>query len=57
MILAQGSGDFNSSNLNLSNPPRRDVAILPDSGYLVLAFKTDNPVSGSLSPTFCKHNS
>ncbi|CAD0085750.1 unnamed protein product, partial [Aureobasidium vineae] len=43
MILAQGSGDYSSSDLNLSNPPRRDVAILPDSGYLVLAFKTDNP--------------
>ncbi|OJJ42798.1 hypothetical protein ASPZODRAFT_76170 [Penicilliopsis zonata CBS 506.65] len=29
--------------LNLENPPRRDVAFLPASGYLVLAFKTDNP--------------
>lgn len=29
--------------LNLSNPPRRDVAMLPGGGYLVIAFETDNP--------------
>lgn len=29
--------------LNLDNPPRRDVANLPASGYLVIAFLTDNP--------------
>ncbi len=29
--------------LNLNNPPRRDVALLPANGYLVLAFKSDNP--------------
>lgn len=27
----------------LTNPPRVDVAMLPGSGYLVVAFKTDNP--------------
>ncbi|KAL1849720.1 hypothetical protein Plec18167_005291 [Paecilomyces lecythidis] len=43
-ILAQGSGTYNSSDLgSLTNPPRRDTAMLPGSGYLVLAFKTDNP--------------
>ena len=31
--------------LNLNNPPRRDVALLPANGYLVLAFKSDNPGS------------
>lgn len=30
-------------NLKLDNPPRRDVAFLPSNGYLVLAFKADNP--------------
>ena len=30
-------------NLNLKNPPRRDVALMPASGFLVLAFKADNP--------------
>ncbi|KAI9645249.1 hypothetical protein NHQ30_005984 [Ciborinia camelliae] len=32
-----------SSTYNLNNPPRRDVALLPPGGYLVLAFETDNP--------------
>ncbi|KAI1419389.1 multicopper oxidase [Xylaria sp. FL1777] len=31
------------SALNLANPPRRDVAMLPASGYLAIAFKNDNP--------------
>lgn len=26
-----------------NNPPRRDVAFLPDGGYLILAFRADNP--------------
>ncbi|KAG6354548.1 hypothetical protein INS49_004565 [Diaporthe citri] len=44
-VLAQGSGTYTSGTtaLNLDNPPRRDTAMLPASGYLVLAFKTDNP--------------
>lgn len=44
-ILAQGSGTYDSDSvtLNLDNPPRRDTAVLPASGYLVLAFETDNP--------------
>lgn len=43
-VLAQGSGTYSSSiSLNLSNPPRRDTAMLPASGYLVLGFETDNP--------------
>lgn len=31
--------------LNRDNPPRRDVALLPANGYVVLAFKSDNPGS------------
>ncbi|GAB7347924.1 hypothetical protein MBLNU459_g5439t1 [Dothideomycetes sp. NU459] len=43
LVLAQGTGTYSSSDVNLSNPTRRDVATLPASGYLVLAFQTDNP--------------
>jgi FtsP/CotA-like multicopper oxidase with cupredoxin domain len=44
-VLAQGSGTYSSSSVTLTttNPPRRDVAMLPSSGYLVIAFQTDNP--------------
>ncbi|KZL86009.1 multicopper oxidase [Colletotrichum incanum] len=43
-VLAQGSGTYSSSvTLNTSNPPRRDTAMLPASGYLVMAWETDNP--------------
>jgi FtsP/CotA-like multicopper oxidase with cupredoxin domain len=44
-VLAQGSGTFNSSTTTptLLNGPRRDVAMLPGSGYLVIAYYTDNP--------------
>ncbi|KAF9763604.1 hypothetical protein IL306_003049, partial [Fusarium sp. DS 682] len=30
-------------NLKLDNPPRRDVVLLPRSGFVVIAFKADNP--------------
>ncbi|KAI5794996.1 multicopper oxidase-like protein [Geopyxis carbonaria] len=44
-ILAQGTGTYSSSDVTLQtdNPPRRDTAMLPLSGYLVIAFQTDNP--------------
>lgn len=44
-VIAQGTGTYTSGSttLNLDNPPRRDTAMLPASGYLVLAFETDNP--------------
>lgn len=46
-ILAQGSGTWNTSvTLDLDNPPRRDTATMPLSGYLVIAFQTDNPGGG-----------
>jgi FtsP/CotA-like multicopper oxidase with cupredoxin domain len=56
------SGD--STLLNFDNPTRRDVTMLPPLGYLVLAFRADNPgnwlfhchiawhVSGGLSADF-----
>ncbi|RDW88368.1 hypothetical protein BP6252_00400 [Coleophoma cylindrospora] len=45
-ILGSGSGNFTSvgsSALNFQNPPRRDVAMLPGAGWLVIAFLTNNP--------------
>jgi len=43
-VLSQGTGLFSDdTELNLNNPPRRDVAMLPAGGHLVLAFETDNP--------------
>ncbi|KIV98193.1 hypothetical protein PV10_01870 [Exophiala mesophila] len=43
-VLGTGTGIYNNSQtLQYKNPPRRDVAMLPASGYLVLAFITDNP--------------
>lgn len=34
---------FDASRLNGDNPVRRDVTMLPAAGWLLLAFKTDNP--------------
>lgn len=34
---------FKNVVLNKNNPPRRDVALLPQNGYLVIAFRADNP--------------
>ncbi|OJJ38260.1 hypothetical protein ASPWEDRAFT_734450 [Aspergillus wentii DTO 134E9] len=45
-VLQSGYGEFDSSqtdSLTLVNAPRRDVAMMPASGYLVIAFKTNNP--------------
>jgi len=47
-ILAQGNTTFDCSvPIKRNNPPRRDVALLPAGGYLLIAFKADNP--GTLS--------
>lgn len=35
--------DLGTNQLNLNNPPRRDKVMLPASGWVVIAFKTDNP--------------
>jgi FtsP/CotA-like multicopper oxidase with cupredoxin domain len=43
-LLAQDTGTYSTaSQLSTNNPPRRDVAMLPGSGYMVIAFLTDNP--------------
>ena len=45
VVLGQGNSTFNSNTFkpNLNNPPRRDVAMLPIDGYLVIAFQMGNP--------------
>ncbi|RGP71961.1 hypothetical protein FSPOR_3076 [Fusarium sporotrichioides] len=35
--------DPSKLNLKLDNPPRRDVVLLPSNGFVVIAFKADNP--------------
>jgi FtsP/CotA-like multicopper oxidase with cupredoxin domain len=44
-VLAQGPGTYSpeTTTLKLDNPPRRDTAMLPATGYLAIAFETDNP--------------
>ncbi|KAK8116708.1 laccase-1 [Apiospora kogelbergensis] len=44
-VLSQAEGLYEQgvTPLNLDNPVRRDTAMLPQAGHLVLAFKTDNP--------------
>ncbi|OOQ83552.1 Laccase-1 [Penicillium brasilianum] len=45
-VLGSGYGNFDSSmtnGLTLVNAPRRDVVMLPASGYVVIAIKTTNP--------------
>jgi hypothetical protein len=46
-ILQQSSSGYWDGLINLKtdNPPRRDVALLPGGGYLIIAFKADNPGS------------
>jgi hypothetical protein len=42
--MGAGTGTFSDpSVLQYTNPPRRDVAMLPAGGWLVIAFETDNP--------------
>jgi hypothetical protein len=44
LLDQQASATYtDASSLNLVNPPRRDVAMLPAGGYLVMGFMTDNP--------------
>ncbi|KAI0160568.1 multicopper oxidase [Xylariaceae sp. FL1272] len=43
-VLGSGLGNFTDpATLQLSNPPRRDVAVLPGHGWLVIAWPQDNP--------------
>lgn len=43
-VLGAGPGQWSrDSDLNFDNPPRRDSATLPGFGWLVIAFRVDNP--------------
>lgn len=46
-ILAQEEQPFKEEHIETifqyNNPPRRDVALLPEGGYVAIAFRTDNP--------------
>jgi FtsP/CotA-like multicopper oxidase with cupredoxin domain len=45
-VLGSGYGKFDksmSNSLTLVNAPRRDVVMLPASGYVVIALTTNNP--------------
>ncbi|KAN0078973.1 Multicopper oxidase domain containing protein [Elaphomyces granulatus] len=35
--------DCSDEKIKCDNPPRRDVALLPAKGYIIIAFKADNP--------------
>ncbi|KAJ5318353.1 hypothetical protein N7476_004773 [Penicillium atrosanguineum] len=42
-LMAQGKNPWDGSTNCMLNPPRRDTAILESTGYLLIAFETDNP--------------
>jgi FtsP/CotA-like multicopper oxidase with cupredoxin domain len=44
-ILGRGTGtwDGTTTGLNFDNPTRRDTAVLPAGGYMLIAFPADNP--------------
>lgn len=47
VILAQSSEQFDPAtsfdDFNFENPPRRDVIMLPEGGYIAIAIRADNP--------------
>ena len=45
VILASGNYTYDPATvkINLNNPPRRDVALLPVNGFLLIAFQVNNP--------------
>ena len=47
VILGQGTTTYDVAStpktFKYDNPPRRDVALLPQNGYLAIAFRPDNP--------------
>lgn len=47
VLLAQNQSQFDPNEsfayFNFDNPPRRDVILLPETGYIAVAFRADNP--------------
>jgi Multicopper oxidase len=57
-ILQQAENTFltpGNLSLKFDNPPRRDVVLLPMNGFVVIAFKTDNPGSWLLHCHIATH--
>ncbi|KAK3995223.1 multicopper oxidase-domain-containing protein [Cladorrhinum sp. PSN332] len=57
-LLQQAENTFlthGNLSLNFNNPPRRDVVLLPQNGFVVIAFKTDNPGSWLLHCHIATH--
>ncbi|KAF2860096.1 multicopper oxidase [Piedraia hortae CBS 480.64] len=43
-VLGQGTGNYSTGiQLNYDTPPRRDTAIVPGAGWMVIAFPSNNP--------------
>jgi L-ascorbate oxidase len=42
-VLGFGEGQYETSKLNLINPPYRDSMYMPQNGWLAIRFKADNP--------------
>jgi FtsP/CotA-like multicopper oxidase with cupredoxin domain len=44
-VIGQGTGvwDGRETGLKFDNPPRRDTALLPAGGWLIMGFPADNP--------------
>ncbi|KAL8952388.1 MAG: hypothetical protein Q9222_001697 [Ikaeria aurantiellina] len=61
VLLQQSIQPYSSSspisNLKLDNPPRRDVVLLPTNGFVIIAFKADNPGSWLLHCHIAMHAS
>lgn len=47
VVLAQNQSLFDPKEsfayFNFENPPRRDVVLLPEQGYIAIAMRADNP--------------
>lgn len=59
-LLQQTEGhayDPKKLTLKLENPPRRDVVLLPRNGFIVIAFRTDNPGSWLMHCHIARHAS
>ncbi|KAK7417078.1 hypothetical protein QQX98_004839 [Neonectria punicea] len=59
-LLQQVEGqlyDPSKLQLTLDNPPRRDVVLLPNGGFVVIAFKADNPGSWLMHCHIARHAS
>jgi hypothetical protein len=58
-VLAQTENAYDATNftLNINNPPRRDVVLLPAKGHVIIAFKSDNPGTWLLHCHIARHAS